>query len=408
MVCETGHGVSAARAAMATAARPIQAPAITVSVVVATYNRAEYLAVALDSLLAQTLPPIEIIVVDDGSNDATGDVVRRYGNAVRYFRQPRNQGKSAALNLGMPHARGSHLWLFDDDDVALPDALEQHIRFLTEHRGIDFTYSAGLDFHGTDDIWQRERWIPDPVPACRTEDFFVRFASGMPVCMNGMLIPKHCFDTVGYFDTALARAQDNEMVLRLARHYSAGCVPVPTYVMRQHPGLRGPDHARHVAARRALVWHQYCRGIYAAAWRQFPLSAYLPHVPGSAIRIEDDRDRVRALVQRGTIMLRRGLVTEALADFQSGLQLIGQAGIPVTALVPLMHEGFNVDPWEWTRRFHLAFTLRRLFSEYGLRVLRSAVFRAMYWAWRRAIRQRRWRDAMRAAMMLGILVLPTL
>jgi hypothetical protein len=85
-----------------TVATPSAAP---ISVIVPTFNRASYIEQCLDSLLAQTVPALEILVVDDGSQDDTAQRVARYGSRVTYIHKP-NGGKPSAVNLGLQRARG--------------------------------------------------------------------------------------------------------------------------------------------------------------------------------------------------------------------------------------------------------------------------------------------------------------
>jgi len=98
--------------------------AFRVTVVIPAYNCAPYLAEAIDSALRQTCAPFEVIVVDDGSTDDTPAVVTRYGERVRYVRQP-NSGVSASRNRGIELARGDWIALLDADDVWLPRRLER-------------------------------------------------------------------------------------------------------------------------------------------------------------------------------------------------------------------------------------------------------------------------------------------
>ena len=109
-----------------------------VSVLIPTYNRAEYLAECLDSILEQTLRPYEVIVVDDGSSDATRQVLNNYESGIKIIKSP-NRGKPAALNLGLAAATGKYVWVFDDDDVALLDALERFVAPLEAHPEYGFS-----------------------------------------------------------------------------------------------------------------------------------------------------------------------------------------------------------------------------------------------------------------------------
>jgi len=177
--------------------KPVTVNPITVSVLIATYNRARYLPDALDSMLGQTRPPEEVIVADDGCTDNTAEVIARYGPRIQYHKLAQNQGKAVALNSILPLARGSHIWIFDDDDVALPDALQSHVGFLTAHPHIDFSYSTNYRFSGEDAIWQRDRWRPKDLPVYPADEFFIRHALAMHAMLQGMLIPKRCFEQTG-------------------------------------------------------------------------------------------------------------------------------------------------------------------------------------------------------------------
>ena len=105
-----------------------RAGAALVSVVIPCYNQAHFLGEAIESVLAQTYPHREIVVVDDGSPDNTREVASRYPG-VRYVRQE-NQGLAAARNTGLRHSSGSYLVFLDADDRLLPEALEVGLRQL--------------------------------------------------------------------------------------------------------------------------------------------------------------------------------------------------------------------------------------------------------------------------------------
>lgn len=100
-----------------------------VSVIIPTFNRAYLVGSAIESVLAQTYRPVEMIVVDDGSSDGTREVVGRFGSAVRYFGQA-NAGVSAARNRGLREARGEFIALLDSDDRWMPWKLEAQVHLL--------------------------------------------------------------------------------------------------------------------------------------------------------------------------------------------------------------------------------------------------------------------------------------
>lgn len=98
-----------------------------VSVIIPTCNRANYPAESLESDLAQTYRNLEVIVVNDGSTDETKTKLEPFLHRKSYFEKP-NGGKSSALNLGLKHISGDFVWVFDGDDVALPELVESHIK----------------------------------------------------------------------------------------------------------------------------------------------------------------------------------------------------------------------------------------------------------------------------------------
>src|SRR5712692_851790 len=112
-----------------------------VSVVIPTFNRARQVQAALKSVLAQTYREFEVIVVDDGSTDGTGEALQEIislegsnGKQIRYFFQP-NQGQSAARNQGTEEARGEWVAFLDSDDVWLPEKLEWQVRAIELFKG---------------------------------------------------------------------------------------------------------------------------------------------------------------------------------------------------------------------------------------------------------------------------------
>ena len=107
------------------------------SVIIAVYNGGATLARAIDSVLAQSYPPQEVIIVDDGSTDNTAAVARRYGNSVRYVYQD-NAGVSAARNAGVRIARGEWLAFLDADDWYYPERLHWHADWIRRDPGLDF------------------------------------------------------------------------------------------------------------------------------------------------------------------------------------------------------------------------------------------------------------------------------
>src|SRR5512143_3730544 len=107
-----------------------------VSVVMPVYNGARYLRQALESALAQTYRPLEIVVVDDGSTDETPAILAEFGTRIRALRQP-NSGSAAARNAALDAARGELIAFLDADDLWLPQKLAVQVEYLREHPDVD-------------------------------------------------------------------------------------------------------------------------------------------------------------------------------------------------------------------------------------------------------------------------------
>jgi GT2 family glycosyltransferase len=123
-----------------------------VSVVIPSYNRAYCVAATIDSVLAQTYPQVEVLLVDDGSTDGTRELIAsRFGHdsRVRYLPQP-NQGVSAARNTGFRHARGEFVALLDSDDLWFPEKLAAQIALFRAHPEIGMVWSdmEAIDMQG--------------------------------------------------------------------------------------------------------------------------------------------------------------------------------------------------------------------------------------------------------------------
>src|SRR5262245_15747118 len=117
----------------------------SVSVVIPTYNCGRLVTEAVDSVLGQTVPPAEVIVVDDGSQDDTAERLAAYAGRVRYLRQE-NQGVAAARNCGVAASGGEVVAFLDADDVWHPRKLEFQLAALDRHPGLGLLGTGSFDW----------------------------------------------------------------------------------------------------------------------------------------------------------------------------------------------------------------------------------------------------------------------
>ena len=287
----------------------------SVTAIIATYNRENYLGEAIDSVLGQTAPPVQVIVVNDGSTDATADVLGRYAGRIEVIEQE-NGGKSRALNRAMPRVRGEFVWIFDDDDIALPQNVEHHLGVLAGHPLAGFVYS-GFSMIRVRRNGRVENKGRITLPVVPEDELFPRMLEENFMQQQGMLVRTRCYRDVGPFDERLDRGQDYEMNLRLARRFPGKGLDAASFVYRQHEGLRGRPSARFAPTERGRGWIRNNRELLRRLRGELELAEYLPRSLGTAAL--DASRRRRALLQRACVMARCALWEEALADLVDAL-----------------------------------------------------------------------------------------
>jgi glycosyltransferase involved in cell wall biosynthesis len=183
-----------------------------VSVVIPCYRQAHFLPDALESVLAQTYPHFEIIVVDDGSPDDTRAVAGRYAD-VRCLHQ-RNRGLSAARNAGLAESVGAFVVFLDADDRLTPEALATGVREMAAHP--ECALVAGdhtlIDEQGST--------LPSPAREPVTRDHYQELLKGNFIwCPATAMYRRTIFTEVGVFDRSLRSAEDYDLYLRIARRF---------------------------------------------------------------------------------------------------------------------------------------------------------------------------------------------
>lgn len=162
-------------------------PRQSISVVIPVHDGERYLAAAIASVLAQTCPPTEIIVVDDGSTDDSGVIARAYGDPVRLVRQS-NRGPAAARNAGIQQATGDILAFLDADDLWVPDKLTRQVEMLCS----DPAYEA-VSGH-------IENFLSPDLDATQCQSLAQAAQQGGNIHVGALLIWRTAFVRVGYFD----------------------------------------------------------------------------------------------------------------------------------------------------------------------------------------------------------------
>jgi glycosyltransferase involved in cell wall biosynthesis len=194
-----------------------------ISVIIPIWNRAHSAGRAIDSALSQALPPnhtLEIIVVDDGSNDQPEAALARFGDKISLVRHASNLGAAAARNTGCDIASGEYIAFLDSDDVWLAGKLAAQIAFMHE-RGFDVSCTAYLLEQGSDKLIVSPRYRTGPLAQAD-------LAWGCFVSPGSTLLCKRAiFREVGALDTSLRRFEDWDWLMRLTRTRSRGFLAEP-------------------------------------------------------------------------------------------------------------------------------------------------------------------------------------
>ncbi|HEX7024733.1 MAG TPA: glycosyltransferase family A protein, partial [Gemmatimonadales bacterium] len=172
-----------------------------VSCIVPVYNGSRFLLQALRSIAAQTWPHTEVIVIDDGSTDATPSLAEAAGPGVRWIRQE-NQGPASARNTGLGHATGSFVAFLDADDLWVPDKLERQLARFRERPELMICLAGMRNVRGTDADSDDPLLDPSAWPA-------ISFSP----CT--MLARRSGFDLVGPFNPDLRHGEDTEWFVRM-------------------------------------------------------------------------------------------------------------------------------------------------------------------------------------------------
>lgn len=196
---------------------------LPISVIIPTYNCGALLLNALDSVLRQTYPPSEIIVIDDGSTDGTERVIDSYADEdrIRYMKKD-NGGVASARNLGLQMARYDWIAFLDADDQWLPVRLENGIAVIRQASHIKWAGGAYLEESSEGKRVERNLSASGRellVDGCWFRNFFQVVEQHALFHTSTMLIHRSCFDEVGTFNQSLQRREDLDLWVRIAFRY---------------------------------------------------------------------------------------------------------------------------------------------------------------------------------------------
>jgi glycosyltransferase involved in cell wall biosynthesis len=231
-----------------------------ISVIIPTYNRAHTLGRAVKSALAQTFTDFELMIVDDGSTDNTGEVARSFADArIHYLKHARNLGASAARNTGIKSSRGRYISFLDSDDEWTASILQEQLDVIDDKQKNPVIVVTGMQTY--DDSLQRVTGTNLP----RHSGYvYEKFFQGKVGGNCTMLVPRQCFDDVGMYDENLPASQHWDMGVRLAARYEFLALPKPLYIVHR-------DDATHVwMLPNRLKATEYLLQKYATEAKRYP------------------------------------------------------------------------------------------------------------------------------------------
>jgi glycosyltransferase involved in cell wall biosynthesis len=238
-------------------------PSNTVSVIVPVYNGAKFIAETLETILAQTISPAEVIVVNDGSTDNTPSIVEKFGDSVTLIHTP-NGGQATARNIGASSAYGNWLSFCDADDLWLPTKIEKQLRLANEAPDIscvltdyaDITYGVVAN-RSHFSYAPKDFWAPEQHQA----GFVVRqpitgkLTTFQPGIASTPIVKRDFFREVGGFDVEAQHwAEDTCFHFRCLSVVPFGVVPEVLMHYRRHPDSISSDPLKQLR-KSVIVWN---------------------------------------------------------------------------------------------------------------------------------------------------------
>jgi len=202
-----------------------------VSVIIPTYNRADFLESSIASVLSQTYKDFEIIVVDDNSCDRTHEVVKNIKDQrMKYIRHSKNKGPSAARNTAILSAKGEYISFLDDDDEWIPEKLQKQVELLEKcEPKICGIYSNRLVVDKLSN-----QIVSSSLPSSKVRgNLLSQLAIHNQINTCTVLLRKRCLDEVGLFDETISYMEDRDLWIRLSLNWDFEYINEPltmTYV----------------------------------------------------------------------------------------------------------------------------------------------------------------------------------
>jgi glycosyltransferase involved in cell wall biosynthesis len=204
---------------------------IKVSVVIPTYNREKTMSYCLKSVLNQTYPIHEIIIVDDGSTDNTVEIIKSFNDKrIKLIKLPSNKGAQAARNIGIKAATGDYIAFLDSDDIWLPEKIEIQIKEIVKR-------SKPCIVHGDAWIFIEEKNEKKLFNVPKLEGYIYKQLLGGPGPLYPcILVPRESFEKINYLDEKVPSYQEWDTSIALSKYYEFVFVDQPLFIYYIHKG----------------------------------------------------------------------------------------------------------------------------------------------------------------------------
>lgn len=221
--------------------KEVKSTNIKISVCIPTYNGAKYVGEAITSVLAQTLPDFELVIVDDCSTDQTETVVKSFDDKrIKFFKNPVRLGLVGNWNKCIELARGEYICIFHQDDIMLPENLMEKMTLLDANPTVGLVHSSVFQIDAAGNVIS-DWWYFKPEPGehgvHQGVAYFKKLLLGVNIiACPSVLVRRECYEKLGYFDPRLPFTADWEMWLRITLFYDVAYLTQALIKYRRHPG----------------------------------------------------------------------------------------------------------------------------------------------------------------------------
>lgn len=189
-----------------------------ISIIMSVYNGAKYLREAIDSILNQTFTDFEFIIINDGSTDKTGEILKQYDDdRIVMIHNNENIGLTKSLNKGIQISKGKYVARMDGDDISMAERIEKQVQFMEKNKNVEV---LGTDYYTIDESGKRiEAKLRIPYTSEEIKKYIFLFN---PFVHSSIMIRRSVIEELGIYDERFELAQDYELILRILSKYE-GC-----------------------------------------------------------------------------------------------------------------------------------------------------------------------------------------